>query len=253
MTSRDHFDDVAAGVASLAPGDPERIAASEHARECARCADALRQAEQVMALIDAAPPQAPSPETLARLARNVTAAVEGPRTLGAPVLGAIVASWGIAVLLAKTRAHQTDLWVASATVLVLALGIAAVAALSRRAQGLAIVAAIGASILVAAATGTTGGLALAHGVKCTTIELVAATVPYGVLLYAVLRRHRTSSAWSFAALTAAGALAGQAGLLLTCPERTHTPHLLVTHTGGVLLAAILGWLGHGFAMKAATR
>jgi hypothetical protein len=191
MTSRDHFDDVAAGIASLTPRDPERLAAEEHARGCARCAEALRQSKHLMTLIDAAPPASLSPEALDRMSRRVAWATARQRSSAWLVLAAVLAT----------------------------------------------------SLLLSFATGKTGGLALVHGLHCAAIELVAAAVPYGILFYSVVRQHRPVSAPGFAATAATGALAAQVYLLFRCADRMHTPHLLVTHTGAVVLAAALAWIG----------
>jgi hypothetical protein len=201
MTSRDHFDQVAAGIASLAPRDPERLAAEEHARGCARCADALRQSRHLMTLIDGASAPPLAPEALDRLSQRVTRATGRQRS----------AEW---------------------------LPLAAVLATS---------------LLLALATGNTGGLALVHGLHCAAIELAAAAVPYGVLFCAVVRRHRPVGAPAFAATAAAGALAGQFYLLFRCADRLHTPHLLVTHAGAVVLAAVLGWIGSTSVVRRVAR
>jgi len=200
MTPRDHFDHAAAGIASLEPRDPERVAAKEHARGCGRCAQALREAEALMALIDSVPAPALSPEALRRLSERVTS-----------------------VTVARS---SSSAW-------------------------LVLAAALLASLLLALGTGDAGGLDLLTGLHCAFVELVAAAVPYGLLLYSVLRGRRAGSAPSFAAAAAAGALAGQLYLLLRCPDRMHTPHMLVTHTGAVVLAALVGWIGFASVPKRA--
>jgi len=193
MKSPDHFDHLAAGIASLERRDPERVAAETHARGCRRCAEALRQAEHLMQLIDAAPPPSLSPAALQGLSRRVTGAMARQSALsGWLLLAAIVA---MSLVLALVMGHGGD------------------------------------SIL---------GL---HGVQCVGVELLAAAVPYGILSYSAIRGGRSGSAGGFAATAAAGAFAGQLYLLVRCPDRMHTPHLLVIHTGAVLLAALLGWIG----------
>jgi hypothetical protein len=74
-------------------------------------------------------------------------------------------------------------------------------------------------------------------VNCALTELLAAALPLGTT--AVLLAGRTERARALPAVAAAGALAGQAALLLFCPYRTHA-HLLVFHLGAVLLAAGIG-------------
>jgi hypothetical protein len=200
MTSRDHFDHTAAGIASLEPRDPERVAAEKHAHGCPRCAQALREAEQLMALIDSVPAPALSPESVRRLSERVTSVM---------------------------------------------------AARSSSSAWLVLAASLLASLLLALATGDGGGLDLLTGAHCAFVELVAAAVPYGVVLYLVVRGRRAGSAPSFAATAAAGALAGQLYLLLRCPDSMHTPHVLVSHTGAVVLAALAGWIGFASVPKRA--
>jgi hypothetical protein len=77
-------------------------------------------------------------------------------------------------------------------------------------------------------------------VKCVAIELFAAAWPLGAAALAKGLVRRPRSPWATAALAASGALAGQATLHLTCPVRLAEPHLAVFHTGGVVLAALLG-------------
>jgi hypothetical protein len=208
MTSREHFDHIAAGIASLDRRDPERVAADEHALGCDRCAEALRRAEQLMALIDASPPPALTEEALARLSRRVTRGVTR----------ASVGARG------QAGAHGQAVWAG-------------------------LVAVLGASLALSLATGSARGLALVHGLHCAAIELVAAAVPYGVVVASVVRRRRQSSAAGLAATAAAGALAGQVYLLFRCADRMLLPHLLVMHTGAVVLAAVLGWIGSATVLR----
>jgi hypothetical protein len=248
MTRHDHIDGAAAGIASLPSDDPERLAACEHARLCARCSEALRQAEELLAIVDGAAPPAPSPAALRRLARDTSAAIGmRPRPSWTYTAPGVLLAWLAALMLAKSRASATAAWVESVAVFVIAL--CAVLAASR-ARALALVSALGASIVVALITGTAwSGLMLLHGIKCITVELIAATLPYGAVVLSALRRRDAEQASSFAAVAAAGALAGQGALLVTCPERAHTPHLLLAHVTGVALAAALGWIGHRFVAR----
>jgi hypothetical protein len=194
VKSLDHFERHAAGIGSLDRRDPERVEAEAHARGCSRCAEALRQAEHLMQLIDAAPPPSLSPAALEGLSRRVT--------------GAMATSSGVSG------------WVTAAVILAM-------------------------SLVLALVMGHGGGTILGlHGVQCVAVELVTAAVPYGILLYySALRGGRPGSAGSLVATAAAGAFAGQLYLLVRCPDRMHTPHLLVLHTGAVVLAALLGWIG----------
>ena len=74
------------------------------------------------------------------------------------------------------------------------------------------------------------------------IELFAAVVPLAATAALLWRRRVAVGASLYAAVATAGALAGQAALHLTCPVRTAGEHLFVFHTGGILLAALVGAL-----------
>jgi hypothetical protein len=126
------------------------------------------------------------------------------------------------------------------------------------ALGLALVASVAAALAVTAAgpilllmpltsaafsllAGEGGALYPLVGVKCTTFEIVMAFLPVVTAMFIVRRDGMPAPArLVVAAAAASGALAGHAILHLTCPVPTATSHLLVFHTGGVLLAALLG-------------
>lgn len=75
-----HIDDRAAGLAALPVADPERVAAYAHANSCARCKDALDEAEQVIFLLAAAPSDGgPSPRALERAWAAVAAEMDADR------------------------------------------------------------------------------------------------------------------------------------------------------------------------------
>jgi hypothetical protein len=190
----EHIDHVAAGLASLSPGDPERAAAEEHAASCARCAAALSEACALMALLDEAPVPSLAPAALERIGRRVRARVT------APARPSPLRALPLAVLLA-------------------------------------------ASLLLALLTGSDGAFVLGHGLHCMALELGVAALPYAAAAALALRRRAAGDPWTFAAVAAAGALVGQARLLVSCPDRAHTPHLIATHVAGVVLAAALGALG----------
>jgi len=260
MAPLSHFDDMAAGIASLPEDDPERAGARLHAATCPRCANALREAEQLMMLLDEAPPlEAPSPETLDRVARAVLAQMDAApkfavvagevrarRAWVVPV-PALAAAWAVLLLLARSQATDTENWMVSAVVLLCALGLVA---LALRTGTVALVLALGASLGLSFGTGNSDGFELLHGVKCVVTELVAAAAPYAALFFTVMRGQAVSVR-SCAAVAAAGALGGQAALHITCPELAHTPHLIATHVAGVVLAALLGTLGHRWFVRRA--
>ena len=68
-----------------------------------------------------------------------------------------------------------------------------------------------------------------------------ALVPVITSLYLVAKGYTPGGGAYFAGAAAAGALAGQAAMLLACPNN-NLDHLLLAHTGGVLFAAAVGAL-----------
>ncbi len=97
------------------------------------------------------------------------------------------------------------------------------------------------SVLASMLTGGRGLLSVATGLKCVAIEVGLGLVPLG-LAYFLTRRQPDRSALSLAAFAGTGALVGQAWLHTACHAPRSHPHLLLFHTGGVLLALALGAL-----------
>jgi hypothetical protein len=77
------------------------------------------------------------------------------------------------------------------------------------------------------------------GFSCAGMEALAAVLPLIALAGVARRRGLIFGNLAYAGAAAAGALAGQAALLLTCPSHDLS-HLLVIHSGVVLLAAMVG-------------
>jgi hypothetical protein len=95
-----------------------------------------------------------------------------------------------------------------------------------------------AAVIAAVAVGHPGPLAVEVGVRCLATEIASAAMVVGAAWLAI-RGGTTSPARSaVAAAAAAGALAGDAALQLTCAARDAIPHLLAFHVGGVLLAVV---------------
>lgn len=231
-----HFDDRAGWIAALADDDPERILAVEHARACDPCARALAEGLRVIQLIDRLSLPAVSPEQLERMMVRVEGqiAAEDRRQNILPAVSVGMA-WLVEVLIAKRLVATTETVTASLLILSLAI---AIAALNRRAIRAA-AAAVAISMVFAVVVGTSTSLAPAIGLKCTLLELVAATLPWLVFTRVAGSEARPGQG---AAVAAAGALAGHAALHLSCPVSHADAHLLVFHLGGVLLASGLGAL-----------
>jgi hypothetical protein len=224
----------AAGLAALAPGDPQRDAAFEHARSCPGCAEALRAGERLLALLDALPPEsAPSSAALRRAAEPVLQVL--PPVRPGVALPAVVAAAALLVVAAarSTSGAPRD-WIAAAALAVAAAG---VAALSPRLASAA-PAAVALSLLAALAGGGPGPLAVGEGIQCAAIELAAASVTSLAAL--ALWRGDGPAPARLAAAAAAGALAAQGALEVSCLARDGAAHLLAFHVGAVALSALAG-------------
>lgn len=250
MTECERIAGSAAGLAALAKNDPERLAAEAHARGCVACAAALHEGAAVVTLLGSArPPALPSPQALQRASSQilaelaagrgaVTGKARGQVRFSLGLLAAGVSAWAIPLALSRKRLPFGPEWALSGAVAALA---AVAAALSFTSGGLVLGMVPLASALFALLDGAGGGLHAAVGVKCVIAELISSAIPLAAAV-TLLRRGVSGGAKEIAAAGCAGALAGQALLHLTCPVSTATPHLFVFHTGGVLVAALLGGL-----------
>jgi len=234
----------AAYLAALPAADAERKLAFEHARDCPACAAALAEGERVIALIDNLPPPPPPSELALRRASEAILRelpTRGPlgrfESVRAPLISAIsiAAGWAVAVALAKHRVADRASWFVSVAA-ALCAPILGAARLGDFGAGAAVVL----SGIFSALIGSPGTLFPAIGIKCVLIELIAASLPLASTAFLVVTRRVAGGPWLFSAAAALGALAGHAGLHLTCPVRTASPHLFAFHTGGVVLAAMVG-------------
>ena len=244
MTTCDQVYSNALALSALAQGDPERAAALVHARSCPGCTAALREGVSLLALVDSGlRPLAPAEEVLLRVRHRVLAEMDrdvvpaaadwrSPIVFGASALVPFV----LFTLTAHQRAADLQSWVLAAAAASLA---ALLAGLSGR-GAYTLPAAVGSALALAVLAGQTQGLAPLIGLKCTAVELASACVPFAIAALSRGAIPRPVSPVFAAALAAAGALAGQAALHLTCPVRQALPHLLAFHLVGVVLAAALG-------------
>jgi hypothetical protein len=74
---------------------------------------------------------------------------------------------------------------------------------------------------------------------CPTWELIGAFLP---LAAAAWQFRRNPQPGALAQAAAAGALAAQAALHLSCPGRNEAVHLWMFHVSGVLIAGAVGWM-----------
>jgi hypothetical protein len=229
----------AAGLAALAPDDPERRAAEDHARTCPACAEALASGRRLIELLERVPlVEPPAPEALARAAAEIRAELHaGQRRAGLAVAAAIAIGWGFLVGLAPIM--STGWLPIVQTFVVLGLALLGGALASRLGNGL-VFGVVAISATAALLGGTGGGTNQVAGQNCVIAELIVAAITLGVAVWAFDRWVGPVSAGTLAGVAALGALAGQAALTLDCPEGSVTPHRIVFHVGGVLLAAVLG-------------
>jgi hypothetical protein len=243
-----HVTERAGFIAALAADDPERKLAEEHARSCASCREAMDEGQRLLAMLaEARPIDQPSPELVRRAAAAIereTAAERRPwRILRWGAAGTVLLAWLLQVAYGKRPARDGRSVIVSLAVLAVAVLSAALLNVRRR---------FAASVVVAALVVASGGFALAagsmpgfqarFGAECTACELVAAVLPWlVVVLLARLQRIRLDRTSTMIA-AGGGALASQAAQFLTCPVRFANPHLLVFHFGGFLLALGLGAL-----------
>jgi hypothetical protein len=224
MNPCEHIRHQALALVALARGELELKETWEHARTCAGCAEALQEAERMLALVDAElAPSPPSAEALLRAKRAVQLELDRrpARPLWAARVAAAVATISASAALAGPLARHHYLDVSS---IALAAGAALTAAVLTwlgvgRRTAVAAFAACAVSLVVAALASTSLGLFAAVGVHCLALELFTAAWPLAALAAAGGLSSSTSG-WTTAALASAGALAGQAALHLTCPERS---------------------------------
>jgi hypothetical protein len=229
----------AAGLASLPATDPERVAAFDHARTCAACARALAEGAALLRIIETdTAVEAPAPQALDRAAAGIRRELR--RAWHTSRAGAVALSIGAAWVLALASGRRAAAHGEAS------LAIAAVAALaSAGAMALwtpLLLAVPLVSLIVATLAGAAGPLDAAVGVRCLGVELAAAVLPLAVAFLLARRGAFARPAVALAAAAGGGALGGQAALEITCHGlRTHA-HLLTFHTGGVVLALLIGLL-----------
>lgn len=247
----EHVREAAAGLAALPPDDPQRRAADAHAAGCAECARALREAERLQALLGEAAPEVGlvPPEWMARAAESIVADLRREErrrwTAGS---AAILASLLVFVGLARQRSRDGADWILA---VVLGCGALALAATATRRALVAVGGALAAAFLGAGLLGGPGALGAAGGIDCVATEVAGAAAAVGAT-WLVLRAGATRPPLlGVAGLAAAGALAGDAALQLTCRAHASLPHLLLFHAGGVLVAAVAAAVAWRFLPRAA--
>lgn len=255
MSPRTPCDEIAADAMALValPAEaPERRAAEVHARTCADCARALASGRQLLTMLDgalAAMP-APSPAALARASdpvlaelaaeKNVAGARAGAGRLAAAVAAAVVGAWALPLALARGP-------IATGAPFALSLGLALVAAVAtvatvRWGGRVALVFPL-LSAVSAVLVGTGRALDASGGLHCAFTEAMTAG-GVGIVAWLAARGLAKSPPPPAVVVAAVGggALAGHAALHLACGGAAELPHVLVFHTGPVVLAVGLALL-----------
>jgi len=227
----------AAGIAALPEHDPERGAYLAHARGCEGCMQALREGDELMRLLESAPQPPPPPEALRRASAQILAELRPRSGSWALRIGAVVAGFAVILLIARHR--DAEGWAAALVVLACAAALAATAGALRAG---ALVAVAAAAAFAVAAGGVPGPAGLVVDLDCLVLELVVAVLPLAAAAWTFRTDPRPGA---LAQAAAAGALAGQAALHISCSANHHAAHLWVFHVGGVALAALAGWLVEG--------
>jgi anti-sigma factor RsiW len=162
-----------------------------------------------------------------------TTSREGRARTAGSVLAAL-AAFGLLVGFASSRSPSAEDW---AIALALAAAASALAALSSRFSLGVVVAAVSVAFAAALVRGGDGPLALSMGIHCLGAEIASAAAVAGTAWIALRPGPRTRARHVLAAAAAAGAVAADAALQVTCDAHGSLPHLLVFHVGGVVAAA----------------
>ena len=240
MSVCDRIEARSMALAALPASDPERTAAEGHACSCARCARALRDGAQLVAMVSAELRPAPALEVFARAEQAVLH--EWDREFLRPArrsrLLAAAGSAVIFVVLCATARHLVrDLgsWATAGAAASLAALLSALAPAGRRILPIVFASSLGLALIAASGTGVASG---DSGLTCLGLELICALIPFA--LCAMTGARLPESAEARAALAGAAALAAQAALHLSCPIRGALVHLITFHFAGVVIAAAVG-------------
>lgn len=229
----------ALALVALPPGAPERARAEEHARSCDACARLLAEAREMLAMLDVAAPPPPSPAALARAAAPVLADLDARAAAGrlaGAVAAAVLAAWALPLALSRGPLNS-----GSALSFALAALAAAASVATVRWGGRVAVAFPLLSVFTALAVGRGSALDATFG--CPLVEaLTAAGAGAAAWLAARALGRSAVRPQVMVAAVGGGALAGHAALHLACGAATELPHLLVFHTGPVVLAVGLATL-----------
>lgn len=227
----------------------------EHLRACAGCRSWVGQlgvTAQVVGMLPAPEPTVESREAALRefdawAARRAPGAPElvrvppgtgtttGPaRPLRWEVFFALAGLLAILVGLARNPSRAVADWIVALALAALAITLAAAA---RRLTLRFAAAAVSAALVAAAIRGGSGPLAVSEGLRCLSTEAAGAAAVAGL---AWLGGRRRGSPANVGVWAAAGALASDAALHVSCSAHAPLAHMAMFHAGGVLLVVVLG-------------
>jgi hypothetical protein len=221
--------------------DPERRAAIAHAAECAACESDRRAGLGLLedvAGVSQAP--APAPEALERAALPVREALaaEGSVRRMAKSAEGVAAVGAFGLVLALATQWNGGRWGPPLVLLGAAMLVPWLVNRFEKGGAPLVLAAVSIAFAISRAADSHMANHLG-GFGCAGMEALAAVLPLIALASVARRRGLIFGSLAYAGAAAAGALAGQAALLLTCPSHDLS-HLLVIHSGVVLLAAMVG-------------
>jgi branched-subunit amino acid transport protein len=188
------------------------------------------------------PPEPPSAALLSRIRGEIQADLARvPERVVVRERPAVVAvAVGVAFVLASVLSKHQDVTTTRWTAALLVAAFAALlATLSGKRASVTLFASIAASVGFSLYAQAGEGMSAGIGVRCALFEVAVALAPLGASAYLALAGG-PRGALTFAAVGAAGGLAGHAALHVHCPVHSAYPHLLAFHLGGVVLAALLG-------------
>ncbi|HSZ83943.1 MAG TPA: hypothetical protein VLA14_16775 [Polyangia bacterium] len=237
MTPCDQIGADAVGVAALPTDAPERVSAEAHAGTCASCAGALEDGRRLLALLGQATVPGPSAAALARASAAILSELDAPRAvagkLAAVVSAAVLATWALPLALMRAPLAGRALLLSIALAAAAAVSSALTIAVSKR-DGLLFLAA---SLAMAFVTGSGSTLGPAVGLHCAAIEAMTAATAGGAAWVATRALgQRAMDRRVLVGALGGGALAGHAALDVGCGMSSALPHVLVFHTGPVVLA-----------------
>jgi hypothetical protein len=194
---------------------------------------AFREGEKLFAALGASRLPAPSARALRQASAPILADLRPVRW----PLGAVTALVAFAVPVLFARQRDWEGWIAAFIVLLLATALGASAGLLRAGAWVALAASAGFAIAAGGIPGFSAaewGLAARLGLDCLGLELLGGAIAGAAVVW-------LGRGVSLATAAAAGALAAQAALHLSCGAHAQAPHLWVFHVGGVAIVALAGW------------